>query len=105
MIESEEIPLVAFEIEKGIPSNERIRKDIFNIALSRAPKGYLITAHKKILASAQHNGGTWETWYRDHFFEAFDNYRKPFVSWCDIQVVDADMFLSSGSLRKSVVYP
>jgi hypothetical protein len=102
VIESEKIPLVAFEIEKGIPTNERIRKDILNIVLSKAPKGYLITPHKRILESVGKGRG-WETWYGNCFPKAFKNYREPFVSWCDIQVLDADMLVSSRSLRKSIV--
>jgi len=35
ILEGNRIPLVAFEIEKSIPNNERIRKDIMNIAWSR----------------------------------------------------------------------
>jgi hypothetical protein len=74
VIESEEIPLVVFEIEKGIPSNERVRKDILNIVQSRAPKSYLITPHNRILAIAASAATGWETWYKDGFPKAFKNY-------------------------------
>lgn len=102
-LEEERIPFVAFEIEKGVPNNERIRKDILNIVQTRAPKGYLITPHQRILTKAATLGPTWETWYRDHFLETFEKYRNPFVFYCEIQVVDADQFLSSHSLKKSMV--
>lgn len=106
LLDEEKIPVVAFEIERGVPLNERIRKDIFNIVLSRAPKGYIITPHERILKKARTASRTCdETWYRDHFQQAFEKYRSPYVFYCDIRVVEADMFMSSGSLRKSVVYP
>jgi hypothetical protein len=101
----EKIPVVAFEIERGVPSNERIRKDILNIVLTRAPKGYIIVPHERILSKAGTTSGAGnETWYRDHFQEVFERYRSPYVFYCDIQVVDADKFLASRSLSKSVVY-
>ncbi len=35
-LEAEDIPAVGFEIERGVPVNERLRKDILNLAWSRA---------------------------------------------------------------------
>lgn len=102
ILEDEKIPFVAFEIEKSVPSNERIRKDILNIVFTRATKGYLITPHQRILAKAT-GGSSWETWYRDHFLETFEKYRNPFAFYCDVEVVDADLFISSRSLKESIV--
>ena len=101
-LEGEDVPIAAFEIEKGVPGNERTRKDILNIVLSKAPKGYLITPHKRILMKAT-GGSGWETWYRDHFLETFKKYHSPFIFYCDVQLVDADMLISSNSLKESIV--
>jgi hypothetical protein len=100
----EKIPVVAFEIERGVPHNERIRKDILNIVLTRAPKGYIIVPHERILSKAGTASHVCaETWYRDHFQQVFETYRSPYVFYCDIRVVDADILKSSDSLRESVV--
>ena len=58
ILEGEKIPFIAFEIEKGIPNNERIRKDIMNIAWTRAPVGYIILPHTRILNDPKVNKGS-----------------------------------------------
>jgi len=104
ILEDDKIPLVAFEIEKGVPSNERIRKDIMNIAWTRAPVGYIILPQSRILNDPEVNdGSTWPNWYKNNFFKAFHEYREPFIFYCDIQVTDADSLLSSQSLRESII--
>lgn len=100
---NEPIPLVAFEIEKSVPSNERIRKDIFNIVLSKAPKGYIIVPNERILKKEIENKQGWETWYRNHFRLDFIKYCTPFMPYCNIQVVDADKLLNTESLAASVI--
>ena len=49
-IEDTSIPIASFEIERGIPSNERLKKDIFNLLITKAPKGYLIIPKQRIEA-------------------------------------------------------
>jgi len=106
ILEGDKIPFAAFEIEKSIPSNERIRKDIMNIAWTRAPVGYVILPHSRILKDPKINkGSTWQNWYKNIFFRTFEEYRKPFTFYCDIQIVDADKFLSSQSLKESIILP
>lgn len=105
ILEEDKIPFVAFEIEKSVPSNERTRKDIMNIAWTRAPVGYIILPHSRILKDPKVNeGSTWASWYKNKFFETFNEYRKPFMFYCDIQIMDADKLLSSRSLRESIIF-
>jgi hypothetical protein len=104
ILEETRIPFVAFEIEKGIPSNERIRKDIMNIAWSRAPVGYIILPHSRILNDpVVEQGSTWQNWYRNKFYKTFQEYRKPFVFYCDIQIIDADKLHTSRSLKTGTI--
>jgi hypothetical protein len=104
ILEKIKIPLIAFEIEKGIPSNERLRKDILNIVWTRVPLGYIILPHKRILTDPEaKKGSTWPNWYKSHFFRAFKEYRAPFIFYCDIKIIDVDKFLTSRSLSKSLV--
>ncbi|MFX0195851.1 MAG: hypothetical protein ACFFCW_07000 [Candidatus Hodarchaeota archaeon] len=106
ILEEQKIPFVAFEIEKGVPTNERLRKDIMNIAWTRAPVGYIILPHNRILNDPKVNeGGNWANWYKKNFFLRFNEYRKPFIFYCDIKIIDADKLLSSRCLRDSVVLP
>jgi len=98
------IPFVAFEIEKGVPSNERIRKDIMNIVWSRVPIGYIVLPHSRILDDPKAApGSTWQNWYKNIFLGVFQQYREPFVFYCDIQIINADTLLLSRSLRRSTV--
>ena len=111
IIEGEKLPLIAFEIERGVPSiergvpsNERIRKDIMNLACTRAPKGYIILPHKRILNDPEiKQGSNWASWYKSNFEQAFLTYNQPFSAYCDIKIVDADALLTSHSLVKSVI--
>ena len=103
-LEEELIPFVAFEIEKGVPSNERIRKDIMNIACTKAPKGYVILPHRRILEDPKaRGGGNWPSWYKNNFIKTFLTYRQLFAAYCHIEIIDADELLGSGSLHKSVI--
>lgn len=103
-LEEKRIPFVAFEIEKGIPNNERIRKDIMNVAWSNAPVGYIIVPHKRVLFDPLvERGSTGQYWYKNRFYKAFQEYRKPFVFYCDIQLVDADELLLSRSLKAATI--
>jgi len=103
-LEGEKVPFVAFEIEKGVPSNERIRKDIMNVACTKAPKGYVILPHRRILEDPKaRKGGNWASWYKSNFEKTFSIYRQLFAAYCDIEIIDADMLLASRSLHKSVV--
>ena len=104
ILEDDKIPFVAFEIEKSIPSNERIRKDIMNIAWTKAPVGYIILPHSRILNDPKVDvGSTSQNWYKNKFFKTFNEYREPFIFYCDIQITDADKFLSSQSLKESII--
>lgn len=103
-LEETRIPFVAFEIEKGIPSNERMRKDIMNIAWSRVPIGYVILPHSRILNDPLvQQGSTWQNWYKKQFYKTFQEYRKPFAFYCDIQVIDGDKLLLSRSLKTATI--
>jgi len=76
-----------------------------NIAWTRAPVGYIILPHSRILNDPKVNeGSTWPNWYKNKFFETFNKYRKPFMFYCDIQIMDADKLLSSRSLRESIIF-
>jgi len=90
--------------EDKIPCNERIRKNIMNVAWTRAPVGYIILPHSRILNDPKViQGSTRPNWYKNKFFETFKEYRKPFVFYCDIQIIDADKLMSSRSLRTSII--
>src|SRR4030042_2370786 len=102
IVEDIRIPLVAFEIEKSVPSNERIRKDIMNIAWSRAPMGYIILPHARILQDPDvDKGSTWPNWYKNKFFKTFQVYVKPFLFYCEIRLIDADQFMTQRSPERS----
>ena len=104
VLEKIKIPLVAFEIERGIPSNERLRKDILNIVWTKAPIGYIILPHRRILADPEvKKGSTWPNWYKNHFFRTFKEYQNPFIFYCEIKIIDVDKLLTSRSLSKSLV--
>ncbi|MCD6277741.1 hypothetical protein J7J69_05810 [candidate division WOR-3 bacterium] len=104
ILEGNRIPLVAFEIEKSIPNNERIRKDIMNIAWSRVPVGYIILPHSRIIDDTKvKKGSSWAKWYKNNFFRVFNEYCNPFIFYCDIQLVDADKLISTQSLKESIV--
>lgn len=104
ILEGDKVPFIAFEIEKGIPNNERIRKDIMNMAWTRAPVGYIILPHTRILNDPQvDKGSSWPSWYKNKFFETFSEYKKPFIFYCNIRAMDADKLLSTRSLRKSII--
>jgi hypothetical protein len=105
IVEDRKIPLIAFEIEKSVPDNERIRKDIMNIVFSRAPMGYIILPHARILKDRDvDERSTWPNWYKNKFFETFQVYVNPFLFYCEICLVDADQFMNKRSLEKSIVY-
>ncbi len=105
-VENTKIPLVAFEIERSVPSNERIRKDIMNIAWSRVPTGYIILPHTRIIQDPDvDKGSTWQNWYKNVFLKTFDVYVKPFLFYCEIHLIDADQFMAQRSLEKSIFYP
>src|SRR5262247_1690369 len=53
----ERLPAIGFEIERSVPLNERLRKDIQNLACSRAPLGYIVVTHRRILADPQAKKG------------------------------------------------
>lgn len=92
---SEEIPVVGFEIEKGIPSNERLRKDIMNIAYSKAPLGYLIIPHSRIMKiEYEKDDSGWATWYKNSFYKDFQSYLRMFPN-LDIRLADADVILDN----------
>ena len=99
-IGEEKVPIVAFEIEKSIPNNERIRKDILNLVMSKAPIGYLILPHKRI--EKDFNPAMrqpWIDWYHNHFNRVFNNYYRPFTEFVDIRLVDADDILQNKRLK------
>ena len=99
-IGEEKVPVVVFEIEKNVPNNERIRKDILNMVMSKAPIGYLILPHKRIMDAYDPNVKKERiTWYHDHFHTAFNNYYNPFKSYIDIRLVDADDILQNQRLK------
>jgi hypothetical protein len=88
------IPVVGFEIEKGIPLNERLRKDIMNIVCCRSPLGYIIIPHKRIM-EADESSSKSVTWYKNGtFYRDFQNYCKSFAN-IDIRLVDADDILEN----------
>ena len=106
IVEDKKIPLIAFEIEKSVPSNERIRKDIMNIAWSRAPMGYIILPDARILKDPDVNkGSTRPNWYKNIFSKTFQIYVKPFLFYCEIYLIDADQFMTQRSLERSIVHP
>ena len=90
----DEIPVIGFEIEKGIPLNERIRKDIMNIVYSKAPRGYIILPHDRIM-NADPSGSS-VIWYKNSFYGDFQSYCKLFAN-IDIRLVDADEILRNES--------
>jgi len=105
---SEEVAVVAFEIERGVPSNERWRKDIFNLAASRAPLGFIIVPHQRILGATQSSvhGQTawaWVKWYRSHGRKDFEIYSRPFP-YTSIRVLDADTLVAKRSLSEARVW-
>lgn len=103
-IEGEKVPVIAFEIEKGIPSNERIRKDLMNIALSKAPKGYIILPHERISADMNDaRQGNWANWYKSNFLGVFSVYRSLFEAYCDIRLIDADKLQTTQCLKESII--
>jgi len=99
-IGKEKVPIVSFEIEKGVPGNERIRKDIFNLLSTKTPMGYIILPHKRITASTSSDKMGVIKWYRKHFFKVFSNYYEPFRSFIDIRLLDSDDILDFKTLDK-----
>ena len=99
-IGEEKVPVVVFEIEKNVPTNERIRKDILNMVMSKAPIGYLILSHKRIMkAFNPAMKQPWIDWYFRHFNRVFNNYYRPFTEFVDIRLVDADDILQNQRLK------
>jgi len=90
----DKIPVIGFEIEKGIPSNERIRKDIMNIVYSKAPRGYIILPHGRIMNADPSNSSV--NWYKNSFYGDFQSYCKLFPN-TDIRLVDTDAILGNES--------
>lgn len=104
-IGEERVPIVAFEIEKGTRGyNERLRKNIFNLALSKAPRGYIIFPYKRIQEKSLVDPKTGK-WHRKNkmgvsdFKKAFDNYYRPFSPYIDIILADADTILKDKKLK------
>jgi hypothetical protein len=91
------INVVGFEIEKGIPSNERLRKDIMNIAYSKAPLGYVIIPHSRIMKIEYNEDRSgWATWYKNSLYKDFQSYRGVFPN-LNISLVDADAIIKNES--------
>ena len=96
-----DVPGVGFEIERGIPLNERLRKDILNLAWSRAPLGFIIVPHRRILADSMvEKGSTAQNWYVNTFWKSFEAYRQPFSFYCEIRLLDFDTLLEQRSLKE-----
>lgn len=94
-IENESIPVVAFEIEKDAEPNspnERLKKNIFNLLLSRAPVGYIILPHSRAIKIPRYY------WYINRFPITFENYYKPFKGFIKINLSDADVVLETKKL-------
>ena len=98
-IETEKILIAAFEIERGIPTNERIKKDIFNLIVTKAPKGFLIIAKTRIDKADEKR--PWVRWFRNTFSRAFRDYAQIFSSFTRIELLDADKLLSTMSIVES----
>jgi hypothetical protein len=96
------IPVIGFEIERGLPLNERLRKDILNLAWSRAPLGYIVVPHRGILADPKVNtGSTAKNWYTNTFRSTFDTYCKPVKFYCEIRLLDFDKLMETKSLSEA----
>ena len=100
-IEGKKIPIIAFEIERGIPTNERLKKDIFNLLITKAPAGFLIIAKSRIDRDEGKN--PWIKWFRNTFPETFKDYTEPFSSFIKIELLDGDKLLLTKSIEKSKI--
>jgi hypothetical protein len=109
-VESDRAPVVAFEIERGVPTNERFHKDIFNLTATHAPLGFIVLPHFRILATAknvlsapknQRELGL--TWYRDHAGRCLEIYRRPLGFYMEIRILDADKLQETRSLDRARV--
>jgi hypothetical protein len=99
-VESIQVPVVGFEIERSVPTNERFRKDILNLAMTRAPLGFIVLPHTRVLKAAK-GGSNWETWYRDHARGTLEVYSRPFEPYISIQILDVDKLLRTRSLDEA----
>ena len=101
-VESARPAVVGFEIERGVPSNERLRKDILNLAWTRAPLGFLILPHSRILKAAEKARSLgWLTWWRDNGRSVFEIYSRPFEPYISVKILDADLLVKTRSLDKA----
>jgi hypothetical protein len=99
---SEMIPVIGFEIERGVPINERLRKDITNLAWSRAPLGYIVVPDRRIRSNPKVNtGSTAENWYANTFRKTFDTHCKPVKYHCEIRLLDFDKLMETKSLSEA----
>lgn len=104
-IEDTIIPVAAFEIESRIPSNERLKKDIFNLLITKAPRGYLIIPKQRIESEEpkQRTERGWWQWFKNTFPKAIKEYIEIFSSFIEITLIDADKLLQTKSLTKSKI--
>lgn len=104
-IEDTIIPVAAFEIESRIPSNERLKKDIFNLLITKAPRGYLIIPKQRIESEEpkQRTERGWWQWFKKTFPKAIKEYIEIFSSFIEITLIDADKLLQTKSLTKSKI--
>jgi hypothetical protein len=100
--EQDPIPVVGFEIERSVPLNERLRKDILNLAWSRVPVGFIVLPHRRICADpTTRKGSTAQNWYLNRFWGAFQDYRQPFGFYCEVRLLDFDELMETKSLAKA----
>jgi hypothetical protein len=73
-----------------------------NLAWTKAPLGFIITAHSRIMKDSTGDAGT--EWYKRNFKRVFTRYREPFAFYCKIRLLDADKLLSSKRLRAAWIF-
>jgi len=105
-IEDTSIPIASFEIERDMPSNERLKKDIFNLLITKAPRGYLIIPKQRIDKGEEPKQKTkklrWQ-WFKNTFPKVIKDYIDIFSSFIEITLIDADKLLQTKSLTKSKI--
>src|SRR5262249_47136557 len=103
-LEKDLIPAVGFEIERSVPLNERVRKDVLNLTFSRAPVGYLIVPQRRILQDPQIKvGSTNQNWFANTFWKTFEAYKRPFSFYCEVRLVDIDLLKEKRSLTDATI--